>query len=152
MKSFIAIIFALFLVHGVNAQNLDLSGAIGFYFNDAMDSVMMEAEKVENSRVGGNSGSVRVVLICTAGNEVKGSISGHTMASYLFPKTFAGGELYYKFSAMVPINMPAIGVYYVAMALLEYKQGAFVMQDYEYFTQKLHVDADSTGKRLLYFE
>lgn len=152
MRSVIASILFLAIAQSVSAQNLDLSGSIGFYFSAGMDSVMMEAENVENPRSVGTSGSVRIILMCTTSNQVEGSINGFTFSSYMFPKTFAAGELYYKFSAMVPIKMPPIGVYYIAMALLEYKKGAFVMQDYEYFTQILHVENDSIGKPMMYLE
>jgi virginiamycin B lyase len=121
-------------IETVAANGLNLVGLTSYVVSKNGIAELKVAE-VRNSRNGGVSGTLRLVLYFTLQPPVFGqTINGYQTATYTLGQLQGGFSFLNVDSGTIPWSSPPDGTYYVTMTLFEFSNGQYVYQDFLTFS------------------
>lgn len=119
---------------GSGTGDIKMVGNVSYSYNG--DYLTLSAARIENTRTGGNSGSLKLKLWATAAPYSGGAISGFTIGEYVFPNVLNGKTYYNDVRQTVRFYKPPAGSYYLTLTLTEYNNGNDYITDYRTFDTK----------------
>lgn len=128
----------------VTGTEIRFKGSRGYKISN--DIVSFNIEKVENTRNGGTSGTLRVQLIVTKdGNADNGLNDTYTLQTFSLGQ-LKGGESFVDIVRSDTVeNRPPSGTYYVYLLLQEFQNGEYPYVDYSKFPDKLKLTVSGGG-------
>lgn len=122
---------ALWLFLTVVAQAAPrFSGPVRYDFANNQTSIVLQADLIDNSSKENASGTLQLQLWATTYQYEGGTIRGTLLASTKM-EGLSPGQFYKGFRKTVPYSAPAVkGSYFMTMALLEYRNGGYVIAHY----------------------
>lgn len=138
--SFIVFTTAAAAQKGVEPE-LDLVEPVDWTVNAT--TILIEAAAVENNRIGGTSGTLRLQVWATDTPYNGGMINGFVMGTAVLGE-LNGGQSFGDISESVPFTEPPAGTFFTTITLEEFRMGAFAIMDF--FTFPTTSDFDGPGE------
>lgn len=142
---FLSITMLLFMSFQVSAQELEMTGDIGYSIDLESGTANITVDKISNHNDGGSSGSLKLILFYSSDRYYEGTANGYVVAEYQLSDVLNGGEYFYDVDRNVSFTAPPDGDYYVMLFLTEWDGSQYLIVDNMNFDDKVHIETDEYG-------